>query len=103
MDHSDSGSNCSMDTSEISLECDHMEETDSWENDRELESNVWQKLQEAFSVLYVRICIPYVEQEALFNIFVTVNSIPIIFVPVDHNTVTAGMCDLECVATIVLW
>ncbi|XP_026579525.1 rho guanine nucleotide exchange factor 3 isoform X1 [Pseudonaja textilis] len=40
MDQSDSGSNCSMDTSEISLECDHMEETDSWENDRELESNV---------------------------------------------------------------
>lgn len=40
MDQSDSGSNCSMDTSEISLECDHMQETDSWENDRELESNV---------------------------------------------------------------
>uniref|UniRef100_G1KEP2 Rho guanine nucleotide exchange factor 3 n=1 Tax=Anolis carolinensis TaxID=28377 RepID=G1KEP2_ANOCA len=40
MDQSDSGSDCSMDTSEISIDCDHMEQTDSWKNDQELESNV---------------------------------------------------------------
>lgn len=41
MDQLDSGSDCSMDTSEISINCDHMEQTDSWENDKDLESNVW--------------------------------------------------------------
>ncbi|XP_053152305.1 rho guanine nucleotide exchange factor 3 isoform X4 [Hemicordylus capensis] len=40
MNHSDSGSDCSMDTSEISIDCDHMEQTNSWEKDKELESNV---------------------------------------------------------------
>ncbi|XP_048346269.1 rho guanine nucleotide exchange factor 3 isoform X3 [Sphaerodactylus townsendi] len=40
MDQLDSGSDCSMDTSEISINCDHMEQTDSWENDKDLESNV---------------------------------------------------------------
>ncbi|XP_054833372.1 rho guanine nucleotide exchange factor 3 isoform X2 [Eublepharis macularius] len=35
MDQLDSGSDCSMDTSEISINCDHMEQTDSWENDKE--------------------------------------------------------------------
>lgn len=40
MDQSDSGSDCSMDTSEISIDCDHMEQTNSWKTDKELESNV---------------------------------------------------------------
>ncbi|XP_062977406.1 rho guanine nucleotide exchange factor 3 isoform X5 [Elgaria multicarinata webbii] len=40
MDQSDSGSDCSMDTSELSIECDHMEQTDTWENNKALESNV---------------------------------------------------------------
>ncbi|XP_077181621.1 rho guanine nucleotide exchange factor 3 isoform X3 [Paroedura picta] len=40
MDQLDSGSDCSMDTSEISINCDHMEQTDSWDNDKDLESNV---------------------------------------------------------------
>ncbi|KAL8212518.1 UNVERIFIED_CONTAM: Rho guanine nucleotide exchange factor 3 [Gekko kuhli] len=40
MDQLDSGSDCSMDTSEISINCDHMEQTDFWENDKDLESNV---------------------------------------------------------------
>ncbi|KAJ7316865.1 hypothetical protein JRQ81_003027 [Phrynocephalus forsythii] len=40
MDQSDTGSDCSMDTSEISIDCDHMEQTHTWENDKELESNV---------------------------------------------------------------
>ncbi|XP_066470763.1 rho guanine nucleotide exchange factor 3 isoform X1 [Tiliqua scincoides] len=40
MDQSDSSSDCSMDTSEISIDCDHMEQTNSWKTDKELESNV---------------------------------------------------------------
>ncbi|XP_061474270.1 rho guanine nucleotide exchange factor 3 isoform X6 [Rhineura floridana] len=40
MDQSDSGSDCSMDISEISFDCDHMEQTYSWETDKEIESNV---------------------------------------------------------------
>nr|XP_034962252.1 rho guanine nucleotide exchange factor 3 isoform X2 [Zootoca vivipara] len=40
MDQSDSGSDCSMDVSEISIDCDHMEQTYPWETDKEIESNV---------------------------------------------------------------
>uniref|UniRef100_A0A8D0KN61 Rho guanine nucleotide exchange factor 3 n=1 Tax=Salvator merianae TaxID=96440 RepID=A0A8D0KN61_SALMN len=40
MDQSDSGSDCSMDTSDISVNCDYMEQTDSWENEKHLESDV---------------------------------------------------------------
>ncbi|KAF7249676.1 Rho guanine nucleotide exchange factor 3 [Varanus komodoensis] len=40
MDQSDSGSDCSMDTSEISIDCDHMEQTDTWGSNKALESNV---------------------------------------------------------------
>ncbi|XP_028574931.2 rho guanine nucleotide exchange factor 3 isoform X5 [Podarcis muralis] len=40
MDQSDSGSDCSMDISEISIDCDHMEQTCPWQTDKEIESNV---------------------------------------------------------------
>nr|XP_028574928.1 rho guanine nucleotide exchange factor 3 isoform X1 [Podarcis muralis] len=40
MDQSDSGSDCSMDISEISIDCDHMEQTYPWQTDKEIESNV---------------------------------------------------------------
>lgn len=44
MDQSDSESDCSMDTSEVSLDCERMEQTDSsCGNSRHVESNVWQK------------------------------------------------------------
>lgn len=41
MDQSDTESDCSMDTSEVSLDCEHMEQTDSsCGNSRHVESNV---------------------------------------------------------------
>ncbi|XP_060059081.1 rho guanine nucleotide exchange factor 3 isoform X3 [Erinaceus europaeus] len=40
MDQSDSESDCSMDTSEVSLDCERMEQTDSCGNSRHIESNV---------------------------------------------------------------
>lgn len=41
MDQSDSESDCSMDTSEVSLDCERMEQTDSsGGNSRHIESNV---------------------------------------------------------------
>jgi hypothetical protein len=41
MDQSDSESDCSMDTSEVSLDCERMEQADSsWGNTRPVESNV---------------------------------------------------------------
>lgn len=44
MDQSDSESDCSMDTSEVSLDCERMEQTDSsCGSSRHIESNVWQK------------------------------------------------------------
>lgn len=44
MDQSDSESDCSMDTSEVSFDCERMEQTDSsCGNSRHGESNVWQK------------------------------------------------------------
>lgn len=45
MDPSDSESDCSMDTSEVSLDCERMEQTDSsCGNSKHMESNVWQSL-----------------------------------------------------------
>lgn len=78
MDQSDSESDCSMDTSEVSLDCERMEQTDSsCGNSRHVESNVWQKrvLPGSLPVSYLySIRIPHVERfgEALFNTFVTV-------------------------------
>ncbi|XP_029456780.1 rho guanine nucleotide exchange factor 3 isoform X1 [Rhinatrema bivittatum] len=40
MDHSDSLSDCSMDTSEVSVDCEQMEQTNSCENDKQIESNI---------------------------------------------------------------
>lgn len=40
MDQSDSESDCSMDTSEISIDCDRMEQTNSCENEKHIETNV---------------------------------------------------------------
>lgn len=41
MDQSDSDSDCSMDTSEVSLDCEHMEQTDSsCGSSRHVESSV---------------------------------------------------------------
>ncbi|KFP74259.1 Rho guanine nucleotide exchange factor 3 [Apaloderma vittatum] len=40
MDHSDCESECSMDTSEISIDCEHMEQTNSCENEKQIETNV---------------------------------------------------------------
>uniref|UniRef100_A0A8C5R6Q6 Rho guanine nucleotide exchange factor 3 n=1 Tax=Leptobrachium leishanense TaxID=445787 RepID=A0A8C5R6Q6_9ANUR len=40
MDQSDSVSDCSMDTSEVSMDCDHMEQTDSITHSEHTESNV---------------------------------------------------------------
>ena len=78
MDQSDSESDCSMDMSEVSLDCEHMEQTESsCGNSRHVESNVWQKRvlpgSRPVSYLY-SICIPHVERfgEALFHAFVTV-------------------------------
>ncbi|XP_006005816.1 rho guanine nucleotide exchange factor 3 isoform X2 [Latimeria chalumnae] len=40
MDHTDSDSDCSMDTSEVSVDCEQMEQTDSCDNNKQIESNV---------------------------------------------------------------
>ncbi|KAM4651256.1 rho guanine nucleotide exchange factor 3 isoform 2-T2 [Discoglossus pictus] len=40
MDHSDSVSDCSMDTSEVGMDCEQMEQTDSITNSKHIESNV---------------------------------------------------------------
>ncbi|NXW30384.1 ARHG3 factor, partial [Phaetusa simplex] len=40
MDHSDCESDCSMDTSEISIDCDRMEQTNPCENEKQIETNV---------------------------------------------------------------
>ncbi|KAM6256349.1 rho guanine nucleotide exchange factor 3 isoform 2-T2 [Porphyrio hochstetteri] len=40
MDHSDCESDCSMDTSEISIDCERMEQTNSCENEKQIETNV---------------------------------------------------------------
>ena len=78
MDQSDSESDCSMDMSEVSLDCEHMEQTESsCGNSRHVESNVWQKRvlpgSRPVSYLY-SVCIPHAERfgEALFHAFVTV-------------------------------
>lgn len=40
MDQSDSESDCSMDTSEISIDCERMEQTNPCENEKQIETNV---------------------------------------------------------------
>lgn len=40
MDQSDCESDCSMDTSEVSIDCDRMEQTNSCEHEKQIETNV---------------------------------------------------------------
>lgn len=40
MDQSDSESDCSMDTSEISIDCERMEQTNPCESEKQVETNV---------------------------------------------------------------
>lgn len=73
MDQSDSESDCSMDTSEISIDCERMEQTNPCENEKQIETNVWCKLihgTKPVSYLY-SICIPHMEPfgEALLKYF----------------------------------
>lgn len=73
MDQSDSESDCSMDTSEISIDCERMEQTNPCESEKQVETNVWHKPihgTKPVSYLY-SICIPHMEPfgEALLEYF----------------------------------
>lgn len=109
MDHSDCESDCSMDTSEMSIDCERMEQTNSCENEKQIETNVWQKLtvhgRKSVSYLY-SICIPYMEPfgEALLKyVLWQCQCSPPCIRTYECSTVTADLYKLESLATHVLW
>lgn len=108
MEQSDCESDCSMDTSELSADCERMEQTNSCESQKQIETNVWQQLRapgrKSVSYLY-SICIPYMEPfgEALLEYFLWQCQCSSCICTCECHIVTAHLYKLESLATHVLW